>query len=105
MNNLPPQYYRNNKNWRHLLGKTGVVKFATTLEVASPELEDFLPYCFLVVELENKESGNQTNNLIEVMGEAKTLFKQGDKVVLELRKLSVPDNYSVIPYGVKACLI
>lgn len=95
MNVQPAQYHRQSKDWHKLIGQTGIVEFSTQLFVASPELEQFLPYCFLIVVL---DSGKK----IEVMGEAKTKFATGDKIILELRKMAVLDPASIIPYTIKA---
>ncbi len=98
----PAHYHRNSKNWHQLLGKTGVVVFATRLEVTAKELEDFLPYCFLLVELDEVlETGKKQK--LEIMGEAKTVFLPGERVRLELRKSAIPDERSIIPYELKAC--
>ncbi len=102
MNIQPAQYHRNSKNWHKLLGKTGTILFSTRLDVTSKELEDFLPYCFLIVELDPVLKDGQKQK-IEIMGEAKTLFTVGEKVRLELRKSAIPDEKSIIPYGLKAC--
>lgn len=95
MSAYPAKYYRESQNWHKLLGKTGVVEFVTKVEVTTPELESFLPYCFLLVVL---DSGKR----IEVMGEAQTIFEIGDQVRLELRKAEIPDQISIIPYTLKA---
>lgn len=95
MNTQPAQYHRSSKQWQYLLGKEGFVVLSTELKATTNELEEYLPYCFLIVKLKN-------GNKIEVMGEAKTLFIQGDKVRLELRKVAQPDLVSIISYGLKA---
>lgn len=95
MSTQPAQYHRNSKDWHNLIGSNGIVELSTQIKVTAPELEKYLPYCFLIVELENGKK-------IEVMGEAKTLFSQGDKVILELKKISQTDLVSIIPYGLKA---
>lgn len=92
----PAQYHRNSKNWHKLLGKTGVVVLSTQLEVTSTEFELFLPYCFLIIEL---DSGKK----IEITGEAKTIFKSGDRVKLELRKNASFNSKDILSYGLKAC--
>ena len=93
----PAGYHRNSKNWHTLVGKTGTVLLATQLEVTSPELETYLPYSFLLVQL---ESGQK----IEVMGEAHTFFKSADVVRLELRKTAVASDSSIVCYGIKAVM-
>jgi hypothetical protein len=95
-NNYPASYYRNSKNWHKLLGQKAKVILATQVYTTSSELEKFLPYCFLILEL---ESGKK----IEIMGEAKTLFQNGEVVRLELRRVAKGDRVGVIPYGLKAC--
>ena len=90
-----PQYHRNSKDWHNLIGSNGIVELSTQIKVTAPELEEYLPYCFLIVKLENGKK-------IEVMGEAKTSFTQGDEVRLELKKIFQPNLVSVIPYGLKA---
>ena len=94
MNSNPVEYHRNSKKWYKLLGKKGIIELATTISVASQELEPFLPYQLLLVEVEGKK--------IEVMGSAQVSFSIGEEVILELKKLSQPNSSSVIPYGLKA---
>lgn len=98
----PAQYYRKTKEWHKLLGKTGVVLLTTRIEVTTKELEDFLPYCFLLIELDRGAQTGKKQRL-EIMGEAKTDFSIGERVRLELRKSVIPDEKSVIPYDLKAC--
>ena len=95
MSTQPAQYHRNSKDWHNLIGSNGIVELSTQIKVTAPELEHFLPYCFLIIKLKN-------GNKIEIMGEAKTFFNKGDRVRLELRKVSQPDLDSIIPYGLKA---
>lgn len=98
----PAQYHRKTKQWRKLLGKTGVVLLATRIEVTTKELEEFLPYSFLLIELnEVTETGKKQR--LEIMGEAKTDFSVGEKVMIELRKNAILDEKSIIPYDLKAC--
>lgn len=98
----PAQYHRKTKEWHKLLGKAGVVLLATRIEVTTKELEEFLPYSFLLIELnEVTETGKKQR--LEIMGEAKTEFLVGEKVMLELRKNAIPDEKSIIPYDLKAC--
>lgn len=91
----PAKYFRDSREWYKLLGEKGIVELVTKVEVTSPGLEEFLPYCFLIIKLENGKK-------YEVMGEARNIFEKGDKVMLELRKSAVPDEASVIPYNLKA---
>lgn len=98
----PAHYHRTSKSWHKLLGRTGVVVLSTRLEVTAKELEDFLPYCFLLVELDDAQDSGKKYRL-EIMGEAKTIFSSGERVRLELRKAAILDEKSVLPYELKAC--
>lgn len=91
----PAHYYRASKNWNTDIGKRGVVVFETKLEVTSPELEQFLPYSFLIISFSD---GTKR----EVVGEAQTEFAIGDIIVLELRKAAIPQPRQIIPYTLKA---
>lgn len=98
MNSNPAEYHRNSKQWHELLGKTGTVILATQTEIASEALESFLPYCFLILELDDAPQKR-----IEVMGEAQVAFKPGDRVSLQLRRVAEPNATGILPYGLKAC--
>lgn len=89
----PENYWRNNKNWSKFIGKIGKVILSTKIEATSPELELFLPYCFVIVELEGEK--------YEVMGEKDADLERGDQVRFVLRKISNSSNSSLINYGVK----
>jgi len=95
MNIQPAQYHRSTKEWHHLIGEKGRVLLSTKVEVSSPELEDYLPYSYLIVKLNNGKK-------VELMGESKTDFEIGDSVELELRKAGEVSSSSVIPYCLKA---
>lgn len=98
MNSNPAEYHRNSKEWQTLLGKTGTVILATQTEIASEALESFLPYCFLIIELDDTPKKR-----LEIMGEAQVLFKPGDRVSLQLRRVAEPSKTGILPYGLKAC--
>ncbi|MBP7700866.1 hypothetical protein KA111_02270 [Candidatus Woesebacteria bacterium] len=89
----PASYWRNNKKWSNLVGKSGKVILSTKIEVTAPEFQEFLPYYFAIVEVEGKN--------FEFMGEKNEILKKGDKVKLALRKISSCDESSLINYGIK----
>lgn len=92
----PANYWRKNKNWNNFVGKLGEVVFVTRVEVTSPELQSFLPYCFAIVEMDGER--------YEFMGEKGVELKKGDKVEFAFRKVSDSDNASLINYGIKLVL-
>lgn len=98
----PAQYQRISKNWHRLLGMTGVVILTTRLEVTTRELENFLPYSFLLIELDAGSKDGKKKKL-EIMGEARTVFSVGERIRLELRKSGIPNETEIIPYELKAC--
>ena len=92
----PVNYWRQNKNWSNFVGKTGKVVFATKIEVTSPELQSFLPYCFAIVEMDGEK--------YEFMSEKGANLKKGDKVKFVFRRTSESDSSSLINYGIKLVL-
>lgn len=92
----PANYWRKNKNWNYFVGKSGEVIFVTKVEVTSPELQSFLPYCFAIVEMDGER--------YEFMGEKGVELKKGDKVEFVFRKVSDSSNASLINYGIKLAL-
>lgn len=94
----PAKYWRENKNWSNFIGEVGKVIFATKIEVTSPELQKYLPYCFAVVEV---TSGNLKGKRYEFMGTKGADLKKGDKVRFVLRKLSETNKSALINYGIK----
>ena len=89
----PAKYWRENKKWSDLIGKAGKVIFATEIKVSSPELQEYLPYSFAIVEVDGKK--------YEFMGEKGAKLKRGDKVELALRKNMSVEKSSLINYGIK----
>ncbi|MCB9813451.1 MAG: hypothetical protein H6772_03530 [Pseudomonadales bacterium] len=89
----PADYWRQNKNWNNFVGKTGKIVFVTKIEVTSPELQEYLPYCFAIVEMDSER--------YEFMSEKGADLKKGDKVEFVLRKTAENDRASLINYGIK----
>lgn len=90
-------YWRQNKNWNNFVGKIGEVVFSTKVKVTSPELQSYLPYCFMIVEMEGER--------YEFMSEKGANLERGDKVKFVLRKISEYSKASLINYGIKVVKI
>lgn len=78
----PAAYWRQNKNWKSLLGKTGTVILAT------PN--------FALVDI-----GGQRYELMIVAGDQP---KPKDKVICVFRRMSPPTASGLIEYGIKVRL-
>lgn len=91
------QSYRSAKKTKLLLGRVGTVIFSTEVVNCSREQTDFLPYCFLLVELDC------CKKKIEIQGEAHVQFNPQDRVIVKIRKISRPEESNIINYGLKAC--
>ena len=89
----PAEYWRENKEWPKLIGKRGTVIISTQVSVTSPELQQYVPYSFAIVEIDKKR--------YEFMGEKNQVLAKGDQVKLFFRKIAVTDKNSLISYGVK----
>ena len=79
----PPAYWRQNKNWPNLLGKTGTVILAAA--------------DFVLVDI-----GGQRYELMAVAGNQ---LKPRDKVICVFRRLSLPVPSGLIEYGIKVRLL
>jgi len=90
----PAAYWRRNKEWKKLLGKKGKVIFSTRVRAAAEGQEKWLPYSFVLVDIEGKK--------YEMMGAGKEELTEGDKIVGVLRRLSEPTRDGLIEYGIKA---
>lgn len=104
----PAKYWRDNKTWSNLIGKNGTVLLATNIDNL---------YSYVLVEVDSDiDSANNNNkiksnsktriekkkNKIECMSEVNTFLQSGDKVTLQLRKLSESTENGLINYGIKA---
>lgn len=89
----PPQAWREQREWPSWLGKTGVVAGVTVVSVASPELQVFTPYSYVLVKFADGQH--------EFMGAVGETFTVGDEVECVLRRLEQPDERGVIHYGIK----
>ena len=89
----PPQYWRQNKDWKNWLGKRGKVIASTIVRVSAPEQSAFTPYSYVLVDF-----GNERH---EFMGEGHAVFEINDEVQCVLRKISVLADHELIPYGIK----
>lgn len=89
----PVAYWRQSKDWANWIGKTGTVVASTQIRVTSPELSEFAPYSFVLVDF-----GDQRRELMAASGES---ISAGDDVVCVLRKMATPDATGIIHYGIK----
>ena len=89
----PPQYWRQNKDWKNWIGKRGTVVVSTIVRVAAPERASFTPYSYVLVDFGDVRH--------EFMGVGHEVFSPGDAVVCVLRKSAVLGNEDLIPYGIK----
>ncbi len=89
----PAQYWRKNKQWSALLGKTGTVVVATVIRVPPTESSYFGSYPFAVISVGKKR--------FECMGVPGEVLQPGDSVQFVLRKLKKAINSEPIPYGLK----
>ena len=76
----PAAYWRQNKEWKNWIGKTGTVVVATMVRVAPPDQELFVPYAFALVDFGTTKK--------EFMGAGNQELQTGDKVRCVLRKIS-----------------
>ncbi len=89
----PPQYWRQNKDWKNWIGKKGTVIASTIVRVAAPERAAFTPYSYVLVDFKSEKH--------EFMGTGHEVFKSGDEVICVLRKTAVLEDHELIPYGIK----
>lgn len=89
-----PSYWRKNKKWSNLIGKTGTVVAATYIHVAETSRQKLTPYSYVVVDFGDHKQ--------EMMGQGHTKLTAGDSVTCVLRKTSIPRKDAVIEYGIKA---
>ncbi len=89
----PAQYWRKNKSWAALLGRTGKVVVATVIRVPATETAYFGSYPFVVVKVGTKQ--------FECMGVPGEELQAGDQVRFVLRKLKKAVGIEPIPYGLK----
>ena len=78
----PAHYWRENKKWQKLLGKTGEVIFST-----------WASYSFALVEIEGHR--------YEMGGAGNEKLSRGDRVVCVLRRLSDQTKEGLVNYGLK----
>jgi len=93
----PITVWRNHKNLKNYLGKTGKLLVWTKVYIAPAGFEHEAPYFVAIVKLED----NRKMPLQLVECEEKDL-KINRKVALVIRKLGKVDLDSVIEYGIKA---
>lgn len=89
----PAPYWRHNKAWSEWLGRQGEVIAVTHMQVAVPELSDWTPLSYALVDF-----GEERHEFL-VAGQDS--LHSGDRVECVLRKLAQPDETGVIPYGIK----
>lgn len=87
------RYWRENKAWQELLGKTGVVVRTTSIKTAPSALQLYAPYSYAIVEIDGKQ-----HECMSVSGE---LLEAGDHVQCVLRKTTATLPHEIIFYGIK----
>lgn len=94
----PVKVWRRQKTIRDLLGKEGVIVSWTTIYTPPPQFKHIAPYTVVLVDLGKLQK--VCAQLVDCT-DSKTL-KEGDKVVVTLRKLRESVSDDVIPYTI-AC--
>ncbi|MDH5533537.1 MAG: hypothetical protein OEX81_03870 [Candidatus Pacebacteria bacterium] len=89
----PAQYWREAKQIKEYLGKTGQVISSTVIRASSPEFNYLVPYSYVVVDFSGVKK--------EMMGAGSQLLDTGDRVVCVIRKMGQTDSKSLIEYGLK----
>jgi uncharacterized OB-fold protein len=89
----PAQYWREAKQIKEYLGKTGQVVASTVIRSSSPQFNHMVPYSYLVVDFNGVKK--------EMMGAGSELLIEGDKVICVMRKMGLSDDKSLIEYGLK----
>lgn len=93
----PAAYWRANTQWQKWLGKRGTVVASTVVHVAPPHLSAFVPYTYAIVDVEGERR--------EYMGADHQLLQAGDEVECVLRRMCVPGEKELIPYGIKVAKV
>lgn len=91
--NPPAKYWRKNKEWVRLLGKTGAIIAATTIRVTSPQYKYLVPYDLALIKV-----GSQKLELMACHGQK---LVKGDKARIVLRKAAAGDSSDLIDYQLK----
>jgi len=89
----PAAYWRTSQSWSEWLGKRGQVLEVTAIRVAVPELANWTPIDYALVDF------NGARRSFMVAGQEKVV--SGDEVKCVLRKLSPSDEAGIIRYGIK----
>lgn len=89
----PAQYWRSTFQWQTWIGRKGKVVASTIIQIAPPELKEMAPYSYVIVDFGDKK--------MEFMGIGHEQFAEGDEVICVLRKLNIPNEKELIPYGIK----
>ena len=92
----PVKIWRNQKKTASLIGKTGKIVTWTVIRVPPADFTDQAPYPVVLVEL--TEGKRIMAQLVDY--DLKHL-KQGQKVKTVIRRVIVPNNEGIIPYGIK----
>ncbi len=93
----PAKYWRDSKEWPHLLGQTGVVIASSLVHSGLAELDPLSPYYLVLVKLSNAHNTLSTHLFLGASGYK---FKTGMAVQCVLRRLSSSQN-GLIHYGIK----
>ena len=89
----PAQYWREAKQIKEYLGKTGQVIASTVIRTSSPEFNYIVPYSYLVVDFNGVKK--------EMMGAGSELLSVGNEVICVMRKIGQSGDKSLIEYGLK----
>jgi uncharacterized OB-fold protein len=89
----PAQYWRETRQIKDYLGKTGKVISSTVIRASSPEFNYLVPYSYVVVDFVGIKK--------EMMGAGSELLSVGDKVICVMRKMGQTDDKNLIDYGLK----
>ena len=93
----PAQYWRQAKQVKEYLGKTGQVVTSTVIRASSPEFNYLVPYSYVVVDFAGTKK--------ELMGVGQEILQVGDDVICVMRKMAQTDSKNLIDYGLKVAKI
>lgn len=96
MNNSPVKIWRNQKDVRKMLGKTGKIVSITIIRVPPDGFEGNAPYPVVLVRI--GQSSLQIGQLVDY---EESQLKTGQRVQAVLRRVKVSNHEDLISYGVK----
>ncbi len=95
----PVKLWRNQKNIKEIVGKTGIIISFTYIRVPPAKFADQAPY---TVGLINFGKFNYIGQIVDTEPEQ---VKIGQQVIAIVRRVRQPDPEGVIPYGIKFKII